>query len=263
MQMAEHDTLPSADALPLTRSGPRGPPRLRGLDAERLRSGAVIADPLGMARTILLDERRTADHGRAGRPRRPARRGRSPALAALAHEVRLAWCGPTVEVEGILSAKTGGCPEDCHFCSQSAQFDTPVQATPVPRHRRGARRRPGDEGPRRDASSASCSPCGAPTSARWTGSSSWCRWCGSETGINVAVSAGILTASRPSASPPSASTATTTTWRRPGSFFGRHRHHPHLGRAVRHLPAGAGPRHGAVLRGAAGHGRDATSSASS
>jgi biotin synthase len=53
-----------------------------------------------------------------------------PALAALAHQVRLAWCGPTVEIEGILSAKTGGCPEDCHFCSQSAQFDTPVQATP-------------------------------------------------------------------------------------------------------------------------------------
>ena len=53
-----------------------------------------------------------------------------PALASLAHEVRLAWCGPEVEVEGILSAKTGGCPEDCHFCSQSAKFDTEVQATP-------------------------------------------------------------------------------------------------------------------------------------
>ena len=53
-----------------------------------------------------------------------------PALAALAHEVRLAWAGPTVEVEGILSAKTGGCPEDCHFCGQSARFDTEVKATP-------------------------------------------------------------------------------------------------------------------------------------
>ena len=53
-----------------------------------------------------------------------------PSLAALAHEVRLAWCGDTVEVEGILSAKTGGCPEDCHFCAQSARFDTPVLATP-------------------------------------------------------------------------------------------------------------------------------------
>jgi biotin synthase len=53
-----------------------------------------------------------------------------PSLAALAHEVRLVWCGPGVEVEGILSAKTGGCPEDCHFCSQSARFETPVKATP-------------------------------------------------------------------------------------------------------------------------------------
>ncbi|MFZ0666934.1 MAG: biotin synthase BioB [Acidimicrobiales bacterium] len=51
------------------------------------------------------------------------------ALASLAHQVRLAWCGPTVEVEGILSAKTGGCPEDCHFCSQSARFESPVAAT--------------------------------------------------------------------------------------------------------------------------------------
>jgi biotin synthase len=53
-----------------------------------------------------------------------------PALAAAAHSVRLARCGPTVEVEGILSAKTGGCPEDCHFCSQSSKFETPVQAMP-------------------------------------------------------------------------------------------------------------------------------------
>jgi biotin synthase len=53
-----------------------------------------------------------------------------PSLAALAHEVRLEWCGDAVEVEGILSAKTGGCPEDCHFCSQSSKFDTPVKGTP-------------------------------------------------------------------------------------------------------------------------------------
>jgi biotin synthase len=48
---------------------------------------------------------------------------------ALAHEVRMRWCGPEVEVEGIVSVKTGGCPEDCHFCSQSGRFDTPVRAT--------------------------------------------------------------------------------------------------------------------------------------
>jgi biotin synthase len=47
---------------------------------------------------------------------------------ALAHEVRERWCGPEVEVEGIVSVKTGGCPEDCHFCSQSGRFDSPVRA---------------------------------------------------------------------------------------------------------------------------------------
>jgi biotin synthase len=45
----------------------------------------------------------------------------------LAHAVRMRWCGPEVEVEGIVSFKTGGCPEDCHFCSQSARFETPVR----------------------------------------------------------------------------------------------------------------------------------------
>ncbi len=47
---------------------------------------------------------------------------------ALAHEVRMRWCGPEVEVEGIVSVKTGGCPEDCHFCSQSGRFESPVRA---------------------------------------------------------------------------------------------------------------------------------------
>jgi biotin synthase len=51
-----------------------------------------------------------------------------PALLELAHEVRLRWCGPEVEVEGIVSVKTGGCPEDCHFCSQSGLFPSPVRA---------------------------------------------------------------------------------------------------------------------------------------
>jgi biotin synthase len=49
-------------------------------------------------------------------------------LLALAHEVRMRWCGPEVEVEGIISLKTGGCPEDCHFCSQSGLFSSPVRS---------------------------------------------------------------------------------------------------------------------------------------
>ena len=100
------------------------------------------------AEVALLDERRqlTADElvALADVPDSSV-----PALAALAHEVRLAWCGDTVEVEGILSAKTGGCPEDCHFCSQSASFESPGAGHAVPRHRRGHRRRQGDRRPRR------------------------------------------------------------------------------------------------------------------
>src|SRR4051812_8827170 len=51
-----------------------------------------------------------------------------PEYLAIAHQVRMTWCGPEVEVEGIVSLKTGGCPEDCHFCSQSGLFTSPVRA---------------------------------------------------------------------------------------------------------------------------------------
>jgi biotin synthase len=51
-----------------------------------------------------------------------------PELLQLAHDVRMKWCGPEVEVEGIVSLKTGGCPEDCHFCSQSGLFASTVRA---------------------------------------------------------------------------------------------------------------------------------------
>ncbi len=51
-----------------------------------------------------------------------------PELLEIAHDVRMRWCGPEVEVEGIVSIKTGGCPEDCHFCSQSGLFSSPVRA---------------------------------------------------------------------------------------------------------------------------------------
>ncbi len=90
----------------------------------------VTHPALARAATALLDERRPLgdDELRALADLPPES---VPALAALAHEVRLAWCGPTVEVEGILSAKTGGCPEDCGFCSQSARFSSPVQAAPL------------------------------------------------------------------------------------------------------------------------------------
>ncbi|MGB2694354.1 MAG: biotin synthase BioB [Dehalococcoidia bacterium] len=53
-----------------------------------------------------------------------------PTLIELAHRVRLRYCGEAVEVESLISAKTGGCPEDCAFCSQSARFDTQIATHP-------------------------------------------------------------------------------------------------------------------------------------
>jgi len=84
---------------------------------------------LAAAETALLDDRRQLSGDELAALAALPDSG-VMALAALAHQVRLAWCGPAVEVEGILSAKTGGCPEDCHFCSQSSRSDTTVKATP-------------------------------------------------------------------------------------------------------------------------------------
>ncbi|EFK54887.1 biotin synthase BioB [Corynebacterium genitalium] len=49
-------------------------------------------------------------------------------LLGIAHQTRIKHCGVDVSLEGIISLKTGGCPEDCHFCSQSGLFESPVRA---------------------------------------------------------------------------------------------------------------------------------------
>ncbi|GID97143.1 biotin synthase BioB [Amorphoplanes digitatis] len=75
----------------------------------------VLADGAGLDEAGILEVLRLGDED-------------LPALLQLAHDVRMKWCGPEVEVEGIVSLKTGGCPEDCHFCSQSGLFTSPVRA---------------------------------------------------------------------------------------------------------------------------------------
>jgi biotin synthase len=52
-------------------------------------------------------------------------------LLALAHRVRVAWTSDEVALESIVSGKTGGCPEDCAFCSQSSVFESPVKPQPL------------------------------------------------------------------------------------------------------------------------------------
>src|SRR5436190_23593227 len=75
----------------------------------------VLVNGVGLDEAGILDVLRTPDED-------------LPELLQLAHDVRMAWCGPEVEVEGIVSLKTGGCPEDCHFCSQSGLFASPVRS---------------------------------------------------------------------------------------------------------------------------------------
>lgn len=52
-------------------------------------------------------------------------------LISLARKVTLKYKGDGVFLRSIISAQTGNCPEDCSFCSQSAHFDTEVNAHPL------------------------------------------------------------------------------------------------------------------------------------
>ena len=94
----------------------------------RQTSDVLTTDPiLATARAQVLEEGRGLDEAQV-RAVLQLDDASLPELLALAHEVRLRWCGPEVEVEGIVSVKTGGCPEDCHFCSQSGLFQSPVRS---------------------------------------------------------------------------------------------------------------------------------------
>ncbi|MCA1832708.1 MAG: biotin synthase BioB [Actinomycetota bacterium] len=86
-------------------------------------------DPIASATATLFEEREPLTK-QQGLALVALEDDRIPELVALAHRVRLEFAGPEVEVESILSVKTGGCPEDCHFCSQSGRFETSVIPEP-------------------------------------------------------------------------------------------------------------------------------------
>jgi len=88
-----------------------------------------MSNALATAEAALLDERRPLTRAEvdavAALPL-----DQLPDLVALAHRVRLAYCGPEVELESLINAKSGACPEDCAFCSQSARFSTEADVYP-------------------------------------------------------------------------------------------------------------------------------------
>ena len=134
-------------------------------------------------------------------------------LLALAHEVRMRWCGPEVEVEGIISLKTGGCPEDCHFCSQSGLFSSPVRSArlDIPSLVEAAKQ---------TAKSGATEFCivaavRGPDERLMAQVAAGIEAIRNEVEINIACSLGMLTPNRWSSSRRWGCTATTTTWRPP------------------------------------------------
>lgn len=95
-----------------------------GSEREWVAEGDILAEA---ERRLLAERGRLAGHELLSLQELPTER--LGELAELAHRVRLRYCGPAVEVESIISGKTGGCPEDCHFCSQSSIHSTDVAPT--------------------------------------------------------------------------------------------------------------------------------------
>ena len=87
------------------------------------------APAIARAEDALLGERRSLTRNEA-RDVAALELDRLPDLVALAHRVRLEYCGDEVELESLINAKSGACPEDCAFCSQSARFATDVDVYP-------------------------------------------------------------------------------------------------------------------------------------
>ncbi|SDM09826.1 biotin synthase [Dendrosporobacter quercicolus] len=54
-----------------------------------------------------------------------------PLLAAYANKIRQQFAGNTVDMCGIISARTGRCSENCKFCAQSVHHQTAIAAHPL------------------------------------------------------------------------------------------------------------------------------------
>src|SRR3982750_3995184 len=52
-------------------------------------------------------------------------------LLAAAYQVRLRFCGKRVHLHTLINAKSGLCPEDCHYCSQSKISTADIEKYPM------------------------------------------------------------------------------------------------------------------------------------
>ena len=54
-----------------------------------------------------------------------------PEIVAAAHRIRRRYFGNTVKVNFLVNIKSGICPEDCHYCSQSKLSRAPIDRYPL------------------------------------------------------------------------------------------------------------------------------------
>src|SRR5215472_13790758 len=53
------------------------------------------------------------------------------ALLDAAYQVRYHFCGKSVHLHMLINAKSGLCPEDCHYCSQSKISTADIERYPM------------------------------------------------------------------------------------------------------------------------------------
>ena len=211
-------------------------------------------DILEVAREQVLERGEGLDEGQVLEVLRLADERLDDALA-LAHEVRMRWCGPAVEVEGIVSVKTGGCPEDCHFCSQSGRFETPVRAArlDIPSLVEAARQ---------TAATGATEFCivaavRGPDERLMAQVRDSVAAIQAAVDINVACSLGILTAAQATELAELGVHRYNHNLETARSLLPAGRDHAHVGGALGDAGAGPRPRHGGLLRLHHRHGRDA------
>ena len=52
-------------------------------------------------------------------------------LSTCANNITRTHNGDVIDVETLVNAKSGGCPEDCSFCAQSSFYDTAISKYPL------------------------------------------------------------------------------------------------------------------------------------
>src|SRR5689334_15223858 len=85
-------------------------------------------DWLGLARLALEGEKFTRDQAQSVLSAAPSQ---TLPLVDAAYRVRAHYFGQRVRLNYLFNAKSGLCPEDCHYCSQAKGSEAPIEKYPL------------------------------------------------------------------------------------------------------------------------------------